>query len=319
MAGPNLPVSALLKQGGGLDDELDKRRSTDEYRKQKDLEEKRKAGTAPALVDVETGRDINPHTPEFIVRTPWYVPTNGPTLKHQRPHPERQRESSDVREWCPKGTTQHVAKRFRRGACENCGAIGHKERDCLERPRQKKAKWTETNFAPDDFVVPKLCMNYAAKRDRWNGYDPAEYQQVIEEHERMEMVRTTMQFKKIEDGIEPKDEDKYADDLDSHTRTTVRNLRIREDTAVYLLNLKPDAPHYDPKSRSMREKFTGYTGEASDANQSQMFALKAHRKGIEVYAQAAPTKLEILRRNVEEQKKKSENGGPEETVGSLWK
>ena len=33
---------------------------------------------------------------------------------------------------------------------------------------------------------------------------------------------------------------------------TVRNLRIREDTAKYLTDLRPDAPHYDPKSRSMR-------------------------------------------------------------------
>lgn len=34
---------------------------------------------------------------------------------------------------------------------------------------------------------------------------------------------------------------------------SVRNLRIREDTAKYLLNLDPTSAHYDPKSRSMRE------------------------------------------------------------------
>jgi pre-mRNA-processing factor SLU7 len=33
----------------------------------------------------------------------------------------------------------------------------------------------------------------------------------------------------------------------------VRNLRIREDTAKYLLNLDANSAHYDPKSRSMRE------------------------------------------------------------------
>lgn len=61
---------------------------------------------------------------------------------------------------------------------------------------------------------------------------------------------------------EPADEDMYADDadmagvtvdMDSRTRITVRNLRIREDTAKYLYNLDPNGPYYDPKSRSMRE------------------------------------------------------------------
>jgi pre-mRNA-processing factor SLU7 len=33
---------------------------------------------------------------------------------------------------------------------------------------------------------------------------------------------------------------------------SVRNLRIREDTAKYLLNLDINSAHYDPKTRSMR-------------------------------------------------------------------
>jgi pre-mRNA-processing factor SLU7 len=103
------------------------------------------------------------------------------------------------------------------------------------------------------------------------------------------------------------DEDKYADDMvpeqsvdmDSRTRITVRNLRIREDTAKYLYNLDPDGPYYDPKSRSMREnpfenipgkeleaaKFSGenfirYTGEVVEANQAQVFAWTARCKGM---------------------------------------
>jgi pre-mRNA-processing factor SLU7 len=58
----------------------------------------------------------------------------------------------------------------------------------------------------------------------------------------------------------PEDEDKYVDDIDmpgikmdSKERITVRNLRIREDTAKYLWNLDPNSAYYDPRTKSMRD------------------------------------------------------------------
>ena len=64
----------------------------------------------------------------------------------------------------------------------------------------------------------------------------------------------------INDSDDSGDEEKYADQadmagqkFDPKTRTTVRNLRIREDTAKYLYNLDPNSAYYDPKTRSMRE------------------------------------------------------------------
>jgi pre-mRNA-processing factor SLU7 len=41
--------------------------------------------------------------------------------------------------------------------------------------------------------------------------------------------------------------------VDAAERYTVRNLRIREDTAKYLRNLDPNSAHYDPKTRAMRK------------------------------------------------------------------
>lgn len=45
----------------------------------------------------------------------------------------------------------------------------------------------------------------------------------------------------------------YLFQVDSKQRITVRNLRIREDTAKYLRNLDPNSAYYDPKTRSMRD------------------------------------------------------------------
>ncbi|KAL9982859.1 hypothetical protein ACROYT_G004968 [Oculina patagonica] len=64
----------------------------------------------------------------------------------------------------------------------------------------------------------------------------------------------------VMDEPDSEDEDKYADradmpgqKFDTKRRTTVRNLRIREDTAKYLHNLDPNSAYYDPKTRSMRD------------------------------------------------------------------
>ena len=52
--------------------------------------------------------------------------------------------------------------------------------------------------------------------------------------------------------------------FNSRQRITVRNLRIREDTAKYLRNLDPASAYYDPKTRSMRENPYAFTGKTAN-------------------------------------------------------
>ncbi|THG20598.1 hypothetical protein TEA_028577 [Camellia sinensis var. sinensis] len=98
------------------------------------------------------------------------------------------------------------------------------------------------------------------------------------------------------------------------------NLRIREDTAKYLLNLDVNSAHYDPKTRSMREdplpdmdpneKFyvgdnqNRISGEALEFKQLNIHAWEAFEKGHDVHMQAAPSQAELLYKNYKVNKEK---------------
>ncbi|XP_060524115.1 pre-mRNA-splicing factor Slu7 [Cylas formicarius] len=321
----NLPVSQILKTKSELDDEP-KKKSREDWRKAKELEEARKAGTAPAAVD-EEGKDINPHIPQYISNAPWYYGTTGPTLKHQRPQEEKQRQYSGIDEWYKRGLdTTKIVTKYRKGACENCGALTHKKKDCMDRPRKVGAKYSGTNMLPDEFVQKNLALSFDGKRDRWSGYDPGEHKSVLEEFQKVEEAKRQLKAEKLDanqsDEGEDQDEDKYVDEVDmpgtkvdSKQRITVRNLRIREDTAKYLRNLDPNSAYYDPKTRSMRENpnpgvdetyqgenFVRFTGDTKGHAKAQLFAWEAHGKGVDVHLLAEPTKLELLQKEYEKKK-----------------
>ncbi|XP_072383198.1 pre-mRNA-splicing factor Slu7 [Diabrotica undecimpunctata] len=321
----NLPISSILKSKSEVDDEP-KKKSREDWRKAKELEEARKAGTAPAAVD-EEGKDINPHIPQYISNAPWYYGTSGPTLKHQRPQEEKQKEYSSIDEWYKRGVdTSKIVTKYRKGACENCGAMTHKKKDCMERPRKVGAKFSGANIAPDEFAQKNLALSFDGKRDRWSGYDPSEHKAVIEEFQKVEEAKRQLKADKLNanesSDDEEKDEDKYVDEVDmpgtkvdSKQRITVRNLRIREDTAKYLRNLDLGSAYYDPKTRSMRENpnpekdatysgenFVRFTGDTTNHAKAQLFAWEAYEKGVDVHLLAEPTKLELLKKEYEKKK-----------------
>ena len=58
--------------------------SREEYRQRQDIDAARKAGTMPAEVDSVSGKEINPHIPQYISEAPWYLDSGLPTLQHQK-------------------------------------------------------------------------------------------------------------------------------------------------------------------------------------------------------------------------------------------
>jgi pre-mRNA-processing factor SLU7 len=299
--------------------------------------------------------------------------TGAPSLSHQR-RPEYDNSANKLDNWYDRGAKAGpAAKKYRKGACENCGAMTHKKPDCLERPRKKGAKYTNRDIQADE-VVQEVASGYDAKRDRWNGYDAAEHSRIYEEYTAVEAARQKLREEEIDNQTttdlaavrkvakagktegkggdadfgssdeEDADEDKYADaadavgqKLDAKTRITVRNLRIREDTAKYLINLDPESAYYDPKTRSMRDaplknipasevsclafvsyrhllcypfekaRFAGdnffrYSGEAPEVQELQLFAWQAAARGNDVHLNANPTQGQLLHHEFKQRK-----------------
>ena len=142
-----------------------------------ELEEARKAGMAPAALD-EDGKEINPHIPQYMTTAPWYMSSDGPTLKHQRNWNQKKKDENEkTGQWYERGAKTFQSRKYRKGACQNCGAMSHKTKDCMERPRAKGARWTNKDIAADE-KVQDIKLDYAGKRDRWNGYDSRDYAKV---------------------------------------------------------------------------------------------------------------------------------------------
>jgi pre-mRNA-processing factor SLU7 len=190
----------------------------------------------------------------------WYLFQEGvtSTLIHQK---KWNRNSTRTSKLHDRGVQTYQSTKYRSGACSNCGSKSHKSIDCFERPRKRGLKYTNKHF-PDSDKIEKLEINhFEAKRDRWNGFDPNDYSSVIDKFEKIELLKRINLGKidKHEDKI--KDEEQLSfDKVERRINTvaggstgTIRDLRIREDTAKYLLNLDINSAYYDPKSRSMRE------------------------------------------------------------------
>ncbi|KAJ4286288.1 mRNA splicing protein [Kalmusia sp. IMI 367209] len=263
-------------------------------------------------------RERNEYIPAFISKKPFYAvdETGGDSdyLEHQR----LQKQEQDSR-WYDRGKkVGPAATKYRKGACENCGAMTHKKKDCLSRPRKAGAKFTGRDIEADE-AVQDVQLGWDAKRDRWNGYDATDYTQVIEEFNELEEMRKRAKEAASGDkksGDEEEDEgDRYEAETDMGRKqaTSTRNLRLREDTAKYLLNLDLDSAKYDPKTRSMvdtgatednaaalvaEEGFMKASGDAAEFEKAQRYAWETQERGDrhKIHLQANPTSGEFTRK-----------------------
>jgi len=269
------------------------------YRQKQELDELRKVGAIAPEVD-EDGFLINPHMPQYMSQKPWYIDDGKSGLGHQRL--QKKETLAKIGDIVKKGLKKGaVAKRWRKGACENCGAMTHNKKNCLERPRARGAVLTNENIVADEHIPENKNKTYDAKRDRWNNYDENTYALVLQRHAKLAEARKKKREEELDkamlngdqkarkklmklrkkmskandssDSDSDSDSDNESDSDDemkdagqviqsfgAKKRQTVRNLRIRENTAKYLYNLDVndlEAPTYDPKTRALRGKPDG--------------------------------------------------------------
>ena len=263
-------------------------------------------------------KEENIYIPSFISKKPFYAggddDDENDYLQHQRKEKKEEKSS-----WYDRGRKQGpAATKYRKGACENCGAMTHKAKDCLSRPRAKGAKWTGKDIQADE-VLQDVKLGWDAKRDRWNGYDTKEYRNVVEDFNEMEDLRKQAQ-KKVKGEGDEDEGDKYAEenDMSKHQSTATRQLRIREDTAKYLLNLDLESAKYDPKTRKLvdggatqdesaerfaEEGFMRSSGAAGEMKEAQRYAWEAQEKSGDTsqHLQANPTAGAFFRKKEAEE------------------
>jgi hypothetical protein len=270
----------------------------------------------PKKPDVSAAaKERNEYIPSFISKKPFYAvdETGGENdyLEHQR----LQKQEQDSK-WYDRGKKAGpAATKYRKGACENCGAMTHKKKDCLSRPRKAGAKFTGKGIESDE-VIEDVQLGFDAKRDRWNGYDASNFDDVVDRYKVEEELRKKVKEAKDGDKSDEEDEgDKYDAETDMGRKqaTSTRNLRLREDTAKYLLNLDLDSAKYDPKTRSMvdsgvtsdsasqlvaEDGFQRASGDAAEFERAQRYAWETQERGDKnkLHLQANPTSGEIMRK-----------------------
>lgn len=298
----------------------------------------------------------NIYIPAYISKQPFYVSglsdDQDDYLQHQRLSGKagaaRSREEEDRLLALDRGLGRKKAGPARtkwvKGACENCGAMGHAKKDCLEKPRKVGAKFTGKDIKADDRPAGTgtdggggggggVKLGYEAKRDVWAAYDPKQYHEVVEEYNLIEEARRKLlqggekNGDKKEGGGEGGDgEDayeegfKYAEESEmGRDRAVKQSMRIREDTAKYLLNLDADSAKYNPKKRALvdpgavgdrsaklfaEESFLRASGEAAEFERAQRYAWEAQERtgDTSMHLQANPTAGELLRKKESEER-----------------
>lgn len=273
-------------------------------------------------------KTTNPNIPHFIANTPWYTKDQNSTTTTSKSQSLLKNDIWYDRE--PTTTAAPAAKKFRKGACTNCGSMSHKAKDCLERPRKVGAKYNNTNIRSDE-TVQEISTTWESKRDRWSGFKADDYAKIVDAVKKPETSKDVS----TKDTVD--EESWYEKEIKWETHKSVINpnawksSRDRHDRAHYLQDLSKDLG-YDEATKT-------FQGEEGDLNERGFFEKKlqghglehrtlrdlaavAAKKGLDVHLEANPTASYVKLREQLQPKSISEvpaNGSPASASASTSK
>ena len=181
--------------------------------------------------------------PQYITKKPWYSNNDESESNNNQNlntflSNKFQKPQSIVLNPTIKGFLPTQVNKYRQGACENCGAMTHKKKDCFERPRAKGAKWTNQNIQSDEFIKQEK-LDYDGKHDTWNNYDPNTQISKVLQYEYLEELKLKEQLEN--DQISLKEEEAFDDDiLESKEKSLLNKENIIDDCKNYMLDLNAD-------------------------------------------------------------------------------
>eukprot|EP00657_Telonema_sp_P-1_P006754 TRINITY_DN26169_c0_g1_i2.p1 TRINITY_DN26169_c0_g1~~TRINITY_DN26169_c0_g1_i2.p1 ORF type:complete len:279 (+),score=33.54 TRINITY_DN26169_c0_g1_i2:3-839(+) len=171
----------------------------EDHKKARELEELRKAGTIPPEVD-EDGNTVNPHIPQYMSQAPWYLDQKV-GLKHQKG-------------WMEKVTLKGVEARnvvdFRankKGVSRTRDEFGELVETTKPGRRRGGKQELSGGAGPRDNGYDN---SYDGKHDRWNGYDTAQYKQVMDRYENIDNARRKLKSEELEKKLAEKKKKKEA-------------------------------------------------------------------------------------------------------------
>mmetsp|Transcript_35873 Transcript_35873/g.83151 ORF Transcript_35873/g.83151 Transcript_35873/m.83151 type:complete len:270 (-) Transcript_35873:1156-1965(-) len=177
----------------------------------KQLEEARQSGKAAPEIDVESGKMINPHNPEYITKRPWYLGESGPSLNHhavqkknhfitmheadavakQRKKKERKDTRLQVGMWVEalfRGKNPWLPAKVLKMNLDGTADVEFENGKVQKKVARAHIK-TSMAFGSMLGIEEEGKLAFDAKRDRWHGYDPTAHKGTIERYNRMDDAR----------------------------------------------------------------------------------------------------------------------------------